>query len=537
MNKLFYSTLTVVFLLGFSTLVKGQQVFKTTPTTVIPYLEYVPQDYNSNSNKYPVVFFLHGIGERGPNSTSIATLEAGVWTIAKNGPPKLVKYGQQFPFILISIQLKNSYGTWPTWYVKEVIDHVKTYLRIDERQMHITGLSMGGGGAFGMAYDYPQLFATASPICAGYVSMSKACNIAGENLPIWAFHGDADTTVPYTQSVNMINAINACSPTPSPKAKLTIYPGVNHNSWDRAYTPNNTYHTPNLYEWMLSYTNTASRGNKIPVTTACTDKSISGSTTTLNASATDADGTISSYSWKQISGATCSLSSTTSASPTVSNLTAGTYAFKVTATDNAGATDTDYVQVTVQGAQVTLSANAGSDVTIASPTTSATLTGSATGTISSYKWTFVSGPKTPVLTNSTSAAVSVSDLTIGGSYVLQLEVRDSGGAVATDRVAVTVNVSTTNIKPVANAGGDITLVSPTNSVTINGSGTDADGTITKYQWTQVSGPSASTLSGATTPTLSATNLKVGTYIYKLTVTDNMGAAMLDKVYVTIQSPL
>src|SRR5688572_17309433 len=182
MSKTLYSILTVVFLLGFSTLVNGQQVFKTTPTTVISYLEYVPQDYNSNSNKYPVVFFLHGIGERGPNSTSIATLEAGVWTIAKNGPPKLVKYGQQFPFILISIQLKNSYGTWPTWYVKEVIDHVKTYLRIDERQMHITGLSMGGGGTFGMAYDYPQLFATASPICAGYVSISKACNIAGENL-------------------------------------------------------------------------------------------------------------------------------------------------------------------------------------------------------------------------------------------------------------------------------------------------------------------------------------------------------------------
>lgn len=537
MSKFFY-TIMIVYLLGLTTQVKGQQVFRTTPTSVIPYLEYVPQDYTSNSNKYPVVFFLHGIGERGPNTTDLATLESGVWTITKNGPPKLVKYGQQFPFILISIQLKNNFGTWPTWYIMEVINHAKTYLRIDERQMHITGLSMGGGGTFSMAYEYPQLFATASPICAGYITLSKACNIANENLPVWTFHGDADTTVPYTQTVNMVNAINACIPTPNPTARLTIYPGIKHNSWDRAYTPNHTYHNPNLYEWMLSYVNTTSRGNKVPVTTACADKTVSGSTVSLSASATDADGTIATYNWKQISGASCTLSSTSATSPSVSGLKEGKYVFKVTATDNAGATDTDYVQVTVQAALIDLTANAGSDITIASPVTSATLNGSGNGTITSYKWTCVSGPKIPVLTNATSAQATVSDLTVGGNYVLQLEVRDSGGAIDTDQVTVTANVSTTNIKPVSNAGADIFLVAPTNSVTIYGSGTDADGTITKYQWSQVSGPMASTLSGANTPTLSVTNMnKVGTYIFKLTVTDNMGAAQLDKVYVTIQSPL
>src|SRR6187549_2793164 len=124
-----------------SATVDAQQVFKTTAASTIAYYEYVPTDYNSNSDKYPIVIFLHGIGERGPNTTDIATLQSNITKVAKNGPPKSVKNGTQFPFILISPQLKNNHGTWPSSYVMEVINYVKTYLRIDEKRIYITGLS------------------------------------------------------------------------------------------------------------------------------------------------------------------------------------------------------------------------------------------------------------------------------------------------------------------------------------------------------------------------------------------------------------
>src|SRR5690606_36092758 len=136
----------LIFFLFFAALQwNAQQTFKTTKKSVIGYLEYLPKDYASNSNKYPVVIYLHGIGERSANSTNPATLEGTINKVAKLGPPKYAKAGEKFPFILISPQLKSNYGNWPTAYVMEVIDYVKTYLRVDEKQIHITGLSLGGG--------------------------------------------------------------------------------------------------------------------------------------------------------------------------------------------------------------------------------------------------------------------------------------------------------------------------------------------------------------------------------------------------------
>ncbi|NJM24658.1 MAG: hypothetical protein HC859_03165 [Bacteroidia bacterium] len=133
----------------------SQQTFKTTNESVIGYLEYLPPDYNSNPAMYPIVIFLHGIGERGTNTTNPAVLESSITTVTRNGPPLHVKQGTEFPFILISPQLKDNYGDWPSWYVMEVLNHVKTYLRVDESRIYLTGLSLGGGGTWWTAQDYP----------------------------------------------------------------------------------------------------------------------------------------------------------------------------------------------------------------------------------------------------------------------------------------------------------------------------------------------------------------------------------------------
>jgi predicted peptidase len=340
-------TIVLLAALAFSTS-NAQNTFRTTTKSVIAFLEYLPQGYNSNSNKYPVVIFLHGLGERGPNTTNITTLKSGIGPVERNGPPKLVKYGTQFPFILISPQLKNNWTDWPTGYVAEVIDYVKTYLRIDERRIYLTGLSLGGGGTWTSAVTFPKLFAAIAPVCGSRNSITKACLLSAENMPVWAFHGDSDTTIPVNRSISMVNAINACMPAPKPLAKMTIYTGVNHNCWDRAYRNDNTLHNPNVYQWMLSFVNTTNASNKIPIANAGTDKSVTVTSTTLTGSGADTDGSIASYQWTKISGPTATLTNANTACLKLTYLKAGVYIFKLRVTDSKGDSDSDYVKVVKQ---------------------------------------------------------------------------------------------------------------------------------------------------------------------------------------------
>src|SRR5687768_3496595 len=95
----------------------AQQVFKTTKPSVIGYLEYLPRDYHNNSRDYPVVIFLHGRDEKGTNSKDPAALSKTINRVTKLGPPHYVKKGTQFPFILISPQLKSGHGNWPLSYI------------------------------------------------------------------------------------------------------------------------------------------------------------------------------------------------------------------------------------------------------------------------------------------------------------------------------------------------------------------------------------------------------------------------------------
>jgi hypothetical protein len=511
----------------------SQQVFKTTPTSVIAYLESLPDGYDANSDKYPIVIFLHGIGERGPNSTDPTVLAQYIQNVAKHGPPKHVKAGAKFPFILISPQLKNNFDSWPTWYVMEIINHVKSYLRVDERRIYLTGLSLGGGGTWWAAQDLPALFAAIAPVCGGYNNLSLACGIASENLPVWAFHGDKDTVVPYSKSLNMVNAINNCTPKPSPLAKFTLYAGVGHNAWDKAYLPDNTIHTPNVYEWLMSFTNVINRGNKIPNANAGADKITSSKTISLAGSGIDTDGSISSYVWKKVTGPAATLTNSTSASLSLSNLVVGDYCFSLQVKDNSGNTDTDYIKVTVTQSNSLPVVSAGADRVLTLPANATSIVGTATdsdGTISSYSWTKVSGPACAIA-GATTATLNPSGL-VEGSYVFKLTVTDNAGATASDEVALVVNPP---IIPVVNAGIDKMVKLPTTSAALIGSAIDNDGTIVSYQWEKVSGPYCM-LNNATTSTLKTSGLVSGSYIFKLTAKDNDGNTSSDQMTMTVDAP-
>ena len=175
--------------------------------------------------------------------------------------------------------------------------------------------------------------------------------------------------------------------------------------------------------------------------------------------------------------------------------------------------------------------NAGADVTLTLPSNTIMLKGTASdpdGTIATYAWTKQSGPAA-ILTNVATTSLSLSGL-VSGTYVFRLTVMDNSGLTAFDEV--TLSVKAAGLPPVVNAGPDKILTLPSNSFSLTATASDPDGTIAAYSWTKQSGPAA-TMSGTTTITLFASNLLAGTYIFRLTVTDNSAKTGFDDVTVTV----
>ncbi|MBI1782913.1 MAG: hypothetical protein HYR66_16340 [Sphingobacteriales bacterium] len=282
--------------------------------------------------------------------------------------------------------------------------------------------------------------------------------------------------------------------------------------------------------------------NRPPTANAGTDKTITLPTNsvTLTGSGTDPDGNISSYQWTKIAGPTqFTIGSPNSATTSISNLVQGKYSFQLKVTDSLKLTGVDTVNVTVNAVTVSTVniapvANAGADKIITLPTNLITLSGSGTdadGTISSYQWTKIAGPSQFTIGSANSASTSITNL-VQGQYSFQLKVNDNGGLSDLDTVLVTVNAAV-NKAPFANAGADQTISLPTNSVSLNGSGTDPDGTVTSYQWTKIAGPSQFTIGSPGTGVTTITNLAQGQYSFQLKVTDNGGLSGLDTVIVTV----
>ncbi|HVM87014.1 MAG TPA: PKD domain-containing protein [Puia sp.] len=282
--------------------------------------------------------------------------------------------------------------------------------------------------------------------------------------------------------------------------------------------------------------------NLPPVVSAGTAQTITlpVSSVTLTGTATDATGTISSYQWTEVSGPnTATFSNATSVSTTVSGLVAGTYVFQLKATDNGGLSGTGTVTIIVNAApNQPPVANAGSNQTITLPTKTVSVDGSASkdpdGVIVSFNWSQISGPSQASITSSSSISTTITNL-IQGTYVFLLTVTDNNGATGKDSISIVVNPAP-NQPPVANAGTSTTITLPANSTSLDGTKSyDPDGSIVSYNWTELSGPSSATISGALTATPTVSNLVAGKYIFQLTVTDNSGASSSAQVNVTVNS--
>ena len=209
-----------------------------TRTVRLNYLLFLPMGYAANmQKKWPLMLFLHGAGERGDD------LEL----VKRHGIPRVVEEQVDFPFIAVSPQCPGD-----SWWTNEIeslaalLDEIVATHAVDLDRIYLTGLSMGGYGSWHLAVAYPDRFAAIVPICGGgawYARLpEKVCVL--KDVPIWAFHGARDRSVPLTESQKLVNALKGCGG----NVRFTIYPYVEHDSWTR------TYSNPELYRWFLQHT-------------------------------------------------------------------------------------------------------------------------------------------------------------------------------------------------------------------------------------------------------------------------------------------
>ncbi|HXB33669.1 MAG TPA: hypothetical protein VNV35_09615 [Puia sp.] len=279
-----------------------------------------------------------------------------------------------------------------------------------------------------------------------------------------------------------------------------------------------------------------------PSANAGSDQSITlpVDSTQLLGSGTEANGTIVSYKWVQLSGPSVStIASSGSATTEVTALVQGVYTFQLTVTDNSGVTATDQVTVTVNAAppHIPPVAVPGPNQTVALPAASVTLDGSGSydvdGTIVGYEWVQVSGYGGVTITNSSSAVAGLQGLQ-AGTYVFQLTVTDNYGATGSAQVTVTVTGSSNGV--VAVAGADTTIAYPASTAVLNGSQSYAtNSTIASYSWSEVSGPSSATISTDSNAVSTVSQLEAGAYVFELTVTDAQGNVDSSSVTVTVMS--
>jgi predicted peptidase len=203
------------------------------------YLLFLPQNYQATSaQKWPLILFLHGAGERGTNLTNVAV----------HGPPKFVPNQPDFPFIVASPQCPSG-EVWSDEALSALLDDLLARYNVDATRVYLTGLSMGGYGTWSLATKMPSRFAAVAPICGGGETIrvllpGRGQEAALKSLGVWAFHGGKDTVVPLDESERMVAAFKKAG---CKDVQLTVYPDAGHDSWSE------TYKNPKLYEWFLMH--------------------------------------------------------------------------------------------------------------------------------------------------------------------------------------------------------------------------------------------------------------------------------------------
>ncbi len=214
------------------------------------YQIYLPEEWRrEDAKKWPVILFLHGRGERGSE---------GMWQTQIGLPLAVRDHPERWPFVIVMPQCPlANYWTDPEMLTMAMaaLDQESAEFHGDPEHTYLSGLSLGGYGAWELARLYPHRWAaiaiSSSGIFWSYAPerWQQTATLPAEyakalgRTPIWLFHGSDDNVVAPRQSELMFDAFKAANG----HIKLWIYQGLKHDCWTRAYDE------PELPRWLLSH--------------------------------------------------------------------------------------------------------------------------------------------------------------------------------------------------------------------------------------------------------------------------------------------
>ena len=209
------------------------------------FLMYIPEEYDENTESYPLLLLLHGMGLRGTDIDDIKAM-----TLFQN-----VMNGKHYPFIIMAPQCFRNDSITNKRFTKDsnpedlmtYLDEVLERYRIDKNRMYISGTSGGGTATYHFLTLHPEKWAAAIPVCGNTNPYLEEAALLSD-IPMWIFHGEEDESIGIENSINMYNAIVSAG---GSNVFLTTYPGVGHAAWDSAYNEEE------LFPWMLSHSNIA----------------------------------------------------------------------------------------------------------------------------------------------------------------------------------------------------------------------------------------------------------------------------------------
>jgi predicted peptidase len=219
----------------------------------LPYRLLLPENYDA-SKKYPLVFFLHGAGERGNDNQKQLTHGARMFladSVRKQYPaivvfPQCPANSYWSNVNIVPVDGKRTFnfrvGGEPTVAMSmalRLLKKIRNEYPVKKDQLYVGGLSMGGMGTFEMVRRNRKLFAAAFPICGG-ANPETARKM--RKTKFWIFHGAKDDIVLPSHSQHMVEALKAAGA----EVRFTLYPNANHNSWDPAFRE------PGILAWLFA---------------------------------------------------------------------------------------------------------------------------------------------------------------------------------------------------------------------------------------------------------------------------------------------
>ncbi len=206
------------------------------------YRYLLPKNYNA-ANKYPVIIFLHGIGEVGTNNTSQLTIGGntalGALSLVSTANPD-----NQTAYPCFFVAPQSPVTTWSDAAGAKAITNILNTLitqypgAIDPERVCLTGLSLGGIGTWNVpTHLTTNLFSCLVP------QSGFANNISADpSVPVWAFHGADDPTVNVSGSDNAVDSLRGRGL----PIIYTRYDSGGHSIWPEAYQH------PLLLPWIMA---------------------------------------------------------------------------------------------------------------------------------------------------------------------------------------------------------------------------------------------------------------------------------------------